>query len=1363
MDFKTQISNLIGSNVVPLPSDNALTQWLRDGVIDVINKIKDLNPGELSKFVNTISDDSNDGITLTGKIYSVVREHDSASILRECTPIPAESRYDASDVDSLRYRSKFNPAYYVLDKKIYSIPASAGSNNALKVSQVHYDETITQGSDDMQHFPREYIRLVPLFAACRAIESQLASLKAEPDNIINISTPPDEIILSAITETLPVFLSPNPLNLPSDLAYTNIDFSGLSQYPDYITPNLVIDSFPAISWSPAVSLNAPILEALEDWLTGNTFIEDGLLPSEPIYTSPSITLTSPPTISSLSLSTASITVNDNISVDDIVYGHVPPSFIEPAMNTVAYPSIVWKNFNIPIAPILNTTAISFSTSAPGYTKPTISLASVPSIASLILPESSIANMQISSAAINFTSAAPLYIQPDLSMTSMPNISSLVVGATAPTVPSVSDSSVSFTEPAPTYVSPTLTYTAFPSDIEWSMPAIPMAPILDMSPVTQALHEIAMPADAVLPDVAFSEPPALEWSFPADPMPPRLDWSGITQSIDAIQLPADVVLPTMISIPDPPTVTYNFPAQPLMKNIDWGDLENWITVEEDAEMAAARINAAQVQASTYRDQVQGYSAEIEAQLTKNRGLIENWAAEQNSRVQVFSSSMQALSAKYRDESQGKQSIVNAQVATLNAQVQKVVQTNQAEIANFQAVVQGFTSKISATVNKNQALLSAWGNEMNVRLQKYTAVVQAQVQLNAGNVEKNKEEYQQKLQIRQAQLAEVQTIVNAESTAYQSQIQAYQAQINATLQKNSTKVDAWNKENTLYFNKYQVEGTDLLNRFNTENTEYQAKLQIAIQNAQLSSQDDVQKIQKFQAEVAKYQADVNKEIEVWQANTQTELTKWTTARQTELQKYQSDIQNNLNDFNKNNVVYQADLQVATQEAQLSDNSNVHEIQRYQNRVQKYQADVNSKVQEWQLSYTKDLELWRAERNTQLQQYQSDIQNEVSEFNKENAAYQAQLQISLQQAQLDNQVEIQEIQKFQSEVQAYQTAVTSHINENSAKIKEWVDREALEMQRYGAKVQAETQKFNAENVAYQAQLQVSIENQNLGLEKQSVNSQRIQSKIQDRQNDINQKVQEYQQNLTKELELWTRENNNKLQVYTAEIQDAQSKYQRDNAVYAAKMQKILKNAELHSKREGDKINLDSLEIQKFQAEIQDNTAKINNEVQQNNAKIQEWVSLHNVRIQEFQTKVQAESEKTQIKVNNYKDTLMKALETYKSETGADIAELQANVQKELGRFSSELQEKTQAFNSNMQKYQGDLSNITQVNQSKIAKYQAEIVKYQTDSNQYLQEFGLKMQATQADYQFIAGRLVQLKGEYNGAFVTMAPKQVQQQQQKQ
>ncbi len=994
MTFKDQIKNLIGDYIVALPADDSLTQWLRDGVVDVINRIKDLNPNELSKFINTTSDDSDDGIVYTGKILSVVREHDSSSILRECTAIPSEIRYDASDVDSLMYRSKINPGYYILDKKIHSIPKSAGSNNALRVSQVHYDETIAHGSDDMAHFPREYIRLVPLYASCRGLESQLANIKSEPNNLTKFTSLPDDIVLSEVSETLPSYISPTSLNLPADLAYANIDFSTLPTYPAYISPNLTIDTFPTISYTASTELTAPIMSKLESWLSSNTHIEDGLLPTEPAYTAPALSLESVPIITALNI------------------------------------------------------------------------------------------------------------------TELP-----------PTITNLSDNSATFTEVAPSYMSPTLTYTVFPTDIEWSMPALPMPPILDMSPVTQALQEIAMPADAVLPDVAFEEPPALEWTFPPEPLPPSLDFSGITQTIDQIALPADVVLPTMISIPDPPTVTYNFPAQPLMKNIDWGDLEHWITEEEDAEMAAARINAAQVQASTYRDQVQGYSAEIDAQLTKNRGLIDNWASEQNSRVQVFSSSMQALSAKYRDESAGKQSIVNAQVATLNAQISKIVQTNQAEVSNFQAVNQSFQAKVTATVTKNQALLSSWGNEMATRLQKYTAVVSAQVQLNQGNVDKKTNEYTQKLQIRQAQLAEVNTVVQAETTAYQAQIGAYQAQINATLQKNSTKVDAWTKENTLYFNKFQNEGTDQLNRFNADNTSYQAKLQVALQNAQLSSNDDAQKIQKYQSEVQTYQAVVNKQAQEWQANTQETLSKWNSTRETQLQKYQSDIQSSMNS-----------------------------------------------------------------------------------------------------------------------------------------------------------------------------------------------------------------------------------------------------YERDSTVYSAKMSIVLKNAELHSKRESDQINLDSMEVQKFQALIQDNTSKINNETAQNSAKISEWSAEHGIRLQEYQARVQSESTKVQNEAGEYKDTLAKLLQTYQAETGSDVAILQSNVQKEISRFTNDLQEKTQSFTAEMQKFQSDVTNTKQANDSKIAKHQTEVSRYEIQSTEYLQEYALKMQVNQSDYQQMAGRLVQLKQEYNGAFnLIAAPEKKKQQQQQQ
>lgn len=175
--FEAQVKGLTGLSISSsgtTPTQAELTEFLKDGVVDVINKIIQINPSEIPKFCTTTSDDSNSGITVSGKIFSVVREHDSLEVLRPCTPISAQDRYVTNDSTSLKYRSKFNPGYYILDKKIFSVPPSASNNNDLKVTQVHYDRTVTYASDDMQHFPTEYIYLVPMYAAIKALEAKMA-------------------------------------------------------------------------------------------------------------------------------------------------------------------------------------------------------------------------------------------------------------------------------------------------------------------------------------------------------------------------------------------------------------------------------------------------------------------------------------------------------------------------------------------------------------------------------------------------------------------------------------------------------------------------------------------------------------------------------------------------------------------------------------------------------------------------------------------------------------------------------------------------------------------------------------------------------------------------------------------------------------------------------------------------------------------------------------------------------------------------------------------------------------------------------------------------------------------------------------
>ena len=95
------------------PSQSELTTYLVNGLIDCVNKITAIKPEELPKFSKTTN--AVDSVAKKGRILSVLREHDSTTILRPCTPIHPSLRYEATDTESLNYRSKYNPGYYERD------------------------------------------------------------------------------------------------------------------------------------------------------------------------------------------------------------------------------------------------------------------------------------------------------------------------------------------------------------------------------------------------------------------------------------------------------------------------------------------------------------------------------------------------------------------------------------------------------------------------------------------------------------------------------------------------------------------------------------------------------------------------------------------------------------------------------------------------------------------------------------------------------------------------------------------------------------------------------------------------------------------------------------------------------------------------------------------------------------------------------------------------------------------------------------------------------------------------------------------------------------------------------------------------
>ena len=230
------------------PTETQLQGFLRDGVKDCINKIINLSPEEISKFTKTTN--ATDSVTKSGKIISVVREHDSTSILRPCTPINPSLRYEASDVNSLHYRSKYNPAYYELDGLIRTVPEAASGNNDIIVTQVHYDTGIEPSNNynagAIDNFPIEYEYLIGLYGA--SLSCRTAAIDLENSFPTEPSAPPEPIKPDIPDAPLP----PNVPIMPSVPSFPDVPESPLApvnEASEIVIPDLPIYIPPTISVS----------------------------------------------------------------------------------------------------------------------------------------------------------------------------------------------------------------------------------------------------------------------------------------------------------------------------------------------------------------------------------------------------------------------------------------------------------------------------------------------------------------------------------------------------------------------------------------------------------------------------------------------------------------------------------------------------------------------------------------------------------------------------------------------------------------------------------------------------------------------------------------------------------------------------------------------------------------------------------------------------------------------------------------------------------------------------------------------------------------------------------------------------------
>jgi len=238
-----------------------------------------------------------------------------------------------------------------------------------------------------------------------------------------------------------------------------------------------------------------------------------------------------------------------------------------------------------------------------------------------------------------------------------------------------------------------------------------------------------------------------------------------------------------------------------------------------------------------------------------------------------------------------------------------------------------------------------------------------------------------------------------------------------------------------NEAQLIIQDELNEFNEENIKYQASvqesmaefqsqnemnlqnasnsnnrlLQNAIQDAKVILDNNAQAIQKYQTEISEYQAEIGMEVQEYQANWSKQLQEWSGYQSTVLQHYQIEIQNELNDFNKENTAFQYEVQKA-----LADANATNQIA-MQNGIQEARDAIEN-------------------NNAAVSRFQAMASHYATQVNEDVQAYTSQLQGDVQQMQADLAANQNLLSKYQAEIAEYQAEVTAETQEQSTKMQQY-----------------------------------------------------------------------------------------------------------------------------------------------------------------------------------------------------------------------------------------------------------------------------------------------------------------------------------------
>ena len=189
--FEVQVEGITGIALdgSSSPTQDELTQFLRDGVLDVTSRTLAINYREAENFQRSTTSDSQ-GVSVGGaKIISVMREanadgsSDGSTAWRPCRKIPASLQSKVVDVDSLHFSSIYNPVYAIENDHTVNVYPVPSSNDAMKIFYVNEEPrditnnaALTYAHENIKYFPNNKVYLVVMYASMKALQAAMGGL-----------------------------------------------------------------------------------------------------------------------------------------------------------------------------------------------------------------------------------------------------------------------------------------------------------------------------------------------------------------------------------------------------------------------------------------------------------------------------------------------------------------------------------------------------------------------------------------------------------------------------------------------------------------------------------------------------------------------------------------------------------------------------------------------------------------------------------------------------------------------------------------------------------------------------------------------------------------------------------------------------------------------------------------------------------------------------------------------------------------------------------------------------------------------------------------------------------------------------------